>query len=357
MVRDAPPTLLTNFIFFNMIFTRNLRIEESSQVGEARRLVATLCRELGFDDLRLDQAGLIVTELATNLVKHTGGAGGELVFCPLVADGASGLDILSLDQGPGINNISVSLRDGYSTAGSLGTGLGAIRRLSSVFDIFSMPGKGVAVLSRLWHNAPALAPILSVGAVCLPVHGEQACGDAWACKQGPEAMLFLLADGLGHGPDAAAASNQAVAIFKKNALRSPAELVSLMHDGLKGTRGAAVAVAEVDITERLVRYAGVGNISGLIMSESSNRHMASHNGTAGVEARKIQEFSCPWPEQGLLVLHSDGLATHWSLDNYPGLMLKDTALIAGVLYRDHQRLRDDSLVVVAKASGAGVWHE
>ncbi len=336
-----------------MIFTRQLRIEEHSQVAEARRLATALCRELGFDALRQDQASLIVTELATNLVKHTGGAGGLLVFCPLDQAGTSGLDILSLDQGPGINNISASLRDGYSTAGSLGTGLGAVRRLSSEFDIFSMPSKGVAVLSRLWQQAPAQMPRMDVGAVCLPVHGEQACGDAWASKQGPEATLFLLADGLGHGPDAAVAANLAVEIFKKNALRNPAELVFLIHEGLRSTRGAAVAVAEVDYAASLVRYAGLGNLAGLIVSEGSSRHLASYNGTAGVEARKIQEFSYPWPEQSLLVLHSDGVATHWALDNYPGLAIKDTALIAGVLYRDHQRLRDDSLVVVARASRPG----
>lgn len=333
-----------------MIFTRQLRVEEYSQVAEARRLATALCRELGFDELHLDQVALIVTELATNLVKHTGGTGGELVFRPLVATGTTGLDIISLDQGPGIANISVSLRDGYSTASTLGTGLGAIRRLSSEFDIYSLLGKGLAVLSRCYQQIPVPLPRMAVGAVCLPIHGEQTCGDAWASNQGPKSTLFLLADGLGHGPDAALASNLAVAIFKKNTLRSTAELVSLIHDGLKHTRGAAIAVAEVDCTARLVRYTGVGNISGLIVSEGSSQYMVSHNGTVGVESRKIQEFSYPWPKQGLLILHSDGVATHWTLDNYPGLAIKDTALIAGVLYRDHQRLRDDSLVVVARAN-------
>jgi hypothetical protein len=127
--------------------------------------------------------------------------------------------------------------------------------------------------------------------------------------------------------------------------------VRLIHAGLRGTRGAAVAVAEVALKTRGVRYAGVGNISGLILSGGTAHNLVSHNGTAGVEARKIQEFSYPWPEDGLLVLHSDGLATHWSLADYPGLAQKDPALIAGVLFRDHQRLRDDSTVVVAKVAG------
>ena len=332
------------------LFSRHIRVENLSHVNEARRLVIALARDLGFDDLRIGQAVLFVTEFATNLVKHTAGAGGDLVFRPLAEVGATGLDILSLDCGPGIANIGKSLRDGSSTFGRFGTSLGVIRRLSSAFDIFSAPGKGTAVFSRLWENVPPLSP-LAVGAVCLPVSGEQACGDAWAMKVDGDSTFFMLADGLGHGPYAAEAANQAVAIFAEQSPRHPAELLQLIHAGLRGTRGAAVLVVEVAPENDIIRYAGVGNITGLILGEGTSRHMVSHNGTAGIEARTIQGFSYPWTENGLLVLHSDGVASRWLLDDYPGLAQKHPALIAGVLFRDHQRLNDDSTVVVAKVDG------
>ena len=332
-------------------FSHHLCVQDSSNVGEARRLVTALCRGLGFAETRTAEAAIVVTELATNLVKHTGGAGGDLVLRPMAVAGAVGLEILCWDKGPGIVNIAESLRDGYSTAGSPGTGLGAIRRLSPEFDLYAAPGQGVAVLSRLWSNAPPeTLPALTVGAVCLPVHGEQACGDAWAMKQRQNTTLLMLADGLGHGPDAAAAANLAVAIFEKQERRSPAELLELIHAALRTTRGAAVAVAEVALGQRCVRFAGVGNISGLILTGETSRNMVSHNGTAGVNVPKIQEFTYDWPEGGLLVLHSDGVATRWSLADYPGLVCKDSALIAAVLFRDHKRLRDDSTVLVAKAA-------
>ena len=274
-----------------MLFPSSLRVQDSSHPGEARRLVSALCQALGFDETRIAQAALVVTELATNLVKHTAGAGGELILSPIneevasdvsgvsgasVASGVSGancewgrfgLDILALDHGPGITNIGECLRDGHSTAGSLGVGLGAIRRQSAVFDIYSVPGQGTAVFSRIWKSTPPdLLPTFAVAAVCLPVIGEQACGDAWAMKSGHEAVRFMLADGLGHGPKAAVASGLAVDIFHKNALRPPEELLGLIHAGLRGTRGAAVAVAEVALAERVVRFAGVGNLCGLIVS-------------------------------------------------------------------------------------------
>ena len=348
------------------IFPRYMRVEDSSNVGEARRLAAGFCRSLGFDETRSGQAAIIATELASNIVKHAGG--GDLILRAFEIAGATGIDILALDRGPGIANIGASLRDGHSTAGSAGTGLGAIRRLSAAFDLSSAPGKGCAVFSRLWQDeppAPAAAGhvALNVAAVCLPVAGEQACGDAWAMRAGrlaEEATSFMLADGLGHGPDAACAANLAVAIFAKNALRSPGEILRLIHEGLHGGRGAAVAVAQVSgaaVAPRVVRYAGVGNISGLILSGEDSHNLASYNGTAGLEVRKIEEFIYPWPQGSTLVLHSDGVATHWALQDYPGLAQKHPALIAGVLFRDFQRPRDDSTVLVAKDStgnaGAG----
>ncbi len=334
------------------IFPRLLRVEDSSQVGEARRLAGALGRGLGFDETRTGQAELIVTELATNLLKHTGGAGGVVVFSPIREADAVGLDLLSLDQGPGIAHLGLSLRDGHSTTGSTGSGLGAMQRQSAIFEMYSAPGQGTAVFSRVWKTGPpAIPPALSVGAVCLPVDGEQACGDAWAMKTHAGATLFLLADGLGHGPEAAAAANVAVELFAKNPACAPAQLLHLLHGALRSTRGAAVAVAEVSPGLGQVRFAGVGNLSALILAGGNSRHLVSNNGTAGVEARTIQEFTYPWPKDGLLVLHSDGIATLGALENHPGLVAKHPTLIAGVLWRDQQRPRDDSTVLVAKAAG------
>lgn len=337
-----------------LIFSRHFRVEDDSHVGAARRGVSALCHELGFGETHTGQAALIVTELATNLCKHTAGKGGELIFRPFEDGGALGIDILSLDKGPGITNMTQSLRDGYSSVGSAGNGLGAIGRRSSVFDLFSAPGKGCALFSRLWRDAPpTLPPALTVGAVCLPVQGEEACGDAWAMRAGSKGAVFMLADGLGHGPDAAVAANLAVSIFEKNALRTPHELLTLIHSGLRGTRGAAVVVADVSLETCVVRFAGVGNISALIRSGETSIPLISYNGTAGVEARKIREICTPWPEDGLLILHSDGLATQGALlKDYPGLIRKEAALIAGVLFRDYQRVRDDSTVIVIQKTRA-----
>lgn len=326
-----------------------LAVTEPSQVCEARRVAAALAGRLGFGETEASKLALVVTEAGNNLVKH--GGGGELLLCPLDQGGVAGVEVLALDQGPGMADLGRCLRDGFSTAGTPGTGLGAIVRLSSVFDIHSALHVGTALLARLWsHPLPPGVPAaeLEVGAVGLPYPGEEVCGDAWAAEQTTGRGLFVVADGLGHGPVAATAAREAVRVFRENVHLTPAEILLTIDPVLRSTRGAAVLVVEVSLANRQVCCAGVGNISGTIFAAGASRSLVSHNGTVGHAVRKVQEFVYPFPPGALLVLQSDGLATSWRLDQYPGLAFRDPALIAGVLYRDFKRGRDDVTVVAAR---------
>jgi anti-sigma regulatory factor (Ser/Thr protein kinase) len=331
-----------------MINQVHLHIRESSAVAEARREVTGLARAGGFDEREIGKVALMVTEAATNLVKHA--LQGQLLGRVFDRDGVAVIEVLALDQGPGISNIGESLRDGYSTTGSMGSGLGSIRRLADEFDIYSAPGKGVALFAQLWSRRPPSGnrpASLEIGAVCLPLPGEVACGDAWMVEWRSGHCVILVADGLGHGADAATAAMAAVNALRIHPQLAPVPLIEFAHDALRSTRGAALAVADIDLAGE-VRYAGIGNIAGVIIAPDRARHMVSHAGIVGHEVRKIQEFVYPWSQDSLLVMHSDGLATHWNLDQYPGLARRHPSLIAGVLYRDFTRGRDDVTVVVAK---------
>src|SRR5215475_6085928 len=326
----------------------HFHIREMSGVAGARREVTGLARTVGFDESEIGKVALVVTEAATNLVKHT--PQGQLLARAFDRDGVPVIEVLALDQGPGIANIGDSLRDGYSTSGSPGTGLGAIKRLSDEFDIYSAPGKGSALVAQLWSRKQpggTHSPPLKIGVICLPKPGEVACGDAWAVEWRGGHCVILVADGLGHGTDAAVASMAAVNALRTHPQLAPAELIEFAHGALRSTRGAALAVADLDLAQE-VKYAGVGNIVGMTYATGSARHMVSHSGIVGHEVRKIQEFVYPWSQNALLIMHSDGLTTHWNLDQYPGLTGRHPRLIAGVLYRDFTRDRDDVTVVVAK---------
>ncbi len=151
--------------------------------------------------------------------------------------------------------------------------------------------------------------------------------------------------------EARLASTEAVRQLYENPELLPKALLMRVHQALRSTRGAAVAVARIDCVRGKLTFAGVGNISARIYAGSEARqNLVSLNGIAGHQCERIQEFSYVWPEDGLLVLHSDGLSTGTGLESYPGLAARDPALIAGLLYRDFCRGRDDATVVVAKAA-------
>ena len=329
-------------------------VTESSQVGEARRLATTLAARLGFDETGRGRVALVATEAATNLLKHA--RDGILIFRSLDRAGVGGLEVLALDMGPGIADVDRCLDDGYSTAGSPGNGLGALARLGDAFDIHSDPKSGTALVVRLWSTpcpAGAAHPGLEIGAVCLPIAGESASGDAWSSVERDGRWLVMVADGLGHGPQAADAAREAIRVFDDRAEAGPTEILQAAHDALRSTRGAVVAVAECDREQESIRFVGVGNIAASIQAAGAGRSLVSHNGIVGHKVHKLQEFRYPWPTGALLVMHSDGLATQWRLDLYPGLTIRDPGLVAGVLYRDFKRDRDDVTVVVARDAIGG----
>ena len=341
---------------FNPVEVRkvlDLQVTETSQVAEIRRAATRLAGQLAFDEAGIGKIALIVTEAATNLTKHA--TGGQILLYALQSGQIGGIQVLALDKGPGIANAAQALRDGYSTTGSPGTGLGAVKRLATLCDIHSVPGAGTALLARLWSKPlSATRPLpLEVGALSLPKPGEDVCGDRWAVAWFPEKALILVADGLGHGPGAAEASLEAVQTFHERAALTPAEIVDYIHAALRSTRGAAVAVTEIAPSHGAVRFAGVGNVSGVVLSGEGSRQMVSHNGTAGHSARRIQEFTYPWSSDALLVLYSDGLVSHLHPERYPGLLKHHPDIVAGTFYRDYARGRDDVSVVVARNAQSG----
>jgi anti-sigma regulatory factor (Ser/Thr protein kinase) len=329
-----------------------IQIREATDTAQLRRTALKIAADLSFDETTAGKVALVVTEAAKNLLKHAGE--GNVILRRIEQGGMTGVEMLSLDKGPGIANVARSFEDGYSTAGTAGTGLGAIERLSDEIDIYTRSEQGTVLMAQIWNrNGASPKPVsparFRVGGVCVPLPGETESGDAWLFQEDVRGGRITVADGLGHGVDAAAASQAALRTAREQAQASAQDLLERIHGALRPTRGAAVAVAELDRAAKVVRYAGVGNIAAAVVPASGPvRRLVSYAGTAGHQAHKIQEFTYPWDSNSLLVMHSDGLISHWSFDAYPGLTLRHPSVIAGVLYRDYVRGKDDVTVVVAQ---------
>jgi len=328
-------------------------VSESSGIAAVRRAGNHLAHILGLDETVAGKVALVITEAATNIFKHAGR--GDILLRGLAAGDARGIEVLAIDKGPGFANIEQAMRDGMSTAGSYGVGMGAMQRLADEFDLHADDTNGSALRMAVWSDGqPSAGSEWTVGAVCLPLPSEEECGDAWSCACSDGQLLLMVADGLGHGPEAARASNAAVALVRPDSSFAPAAVLQLAHGALIGSRGAAVAVACLDGDADTLRFAGIGNISVSLHGSANARHMVSHNGIVGSNMRKVQEFSMPLTDDAMLIMHSDGIGTRWDLERYPGLSQRHPALIAAVLYRDHVRGRDDASIVVAQRQhGAG----
>jgi anti-sigma regulatory factor (Ser/Thr protein kinase) len=326
-------------------------INHASDVAAARRAGQKLADALGFDETRAGQLAIIITEAATNILKHAGA--GTVYIGAAQSPAGPGVDVLAVDAGPGIADLSTSLRDGVSTTGTAGTGLGALRRLSDQFDVYSTRGNGAAFFMRLWRDSPGPhACGVDVGALCVPLAGEDECGDGWAVACDEHGATLVAADGLGHGPEAARASAGAIGALAQRPAAGAGELVASSHEALRITRGAALAAARIDFAADELRFAGIGNISGAVFDGESRRALVSHNGIVGHNMRKVQEFAVPFPPGALVILHSDGVQTQWDLPSYPGLLARSPALVAGLLMRDFIRRRDDAMVLVVRRRGA-----
>jgi anti-sigma regulatory factor (Ser/Thr protein kinase) len=322
-------------------------VQEPSQVFQSRRTAVSLARQLNFTEHQVGKVAIVATEIATNLIKHA--RQGELSATVVEERGVPAVELLSVDAGPGIADIERILTDGYSSTGTAGTGLGAVRRLSDRFAIHSKVGAGTVLMARLTPYPPPddwKGP--EVGTACCAMPGEQVCGDAWAFRRYPTGGVLMVADGLGHGPDAAAASQEAVRVMREAHVSSPTRLAENIHRALARTRGAAIGIADIAIDPARVVFAGIGNISARIIAGGVSRQLVSHYGTAGVTAPRIAEFHYPITLPAIVLLHSDGILSSWQMDDYAGLEQQHASIMAGVVCRDFRRGRDDAAVAVAR---------
>jgi anti-sigma regulatory factor (Ser/Thr protein kinase) len=321
------------------------QVEAAATASSARRAAERLAVELGMPERRISDLAIVVAEAAGNLVKHADQ--GTLLIRPVRDSDQAGVEIVVIDRGPGMADVVHAVGDGHSTAGTLGIGLGAIVRQSGWADLHSVPGQGTVMVAQVWPSA-APAPAWASGLV-RPLTGEPVSGDAFAVREAQGRHQVLMCDGLGHGSLAAVAAIEAVRAFADAPASSPSAVVEVLHRKLNHTRGAALAVAELDAAAGLLRYAGLGNIAGTLFGpDGTRRGLVSLPGIAGHQRRQIREFDYPLASGSVLLMHSDGIVDRWNPADYPGLLSHSPVLIAATVLRDAGTRRDDAGVVVAR---------
>ncbi|MBT9329569.1 ATP-binding SpoIIE family protein phosphatase [Paracidobacterium acidisoli] len=318
--------------------TSIVAVQDSSQVAVARRAATEFAKIAGLDEQRISAVNIVVVELANNLLQHAGG--GNLYLRYLEPVGA--LEIASVDHGKGMHNIERCLEDGFSTASTPGLGLGAVRRFALRFSGYSLPGRSTVIAARLAERKAA--PDFSV--ISTAIQGETLSGDGWSVSE--DGRAFLVVDGLGHGMFAADAAKAAISIFQKYQNSSPQVILEMAHAALRSTRGAAAAVARVNPGTSTLDFAGIGNISCVLMGPERSQSLVSHNGTLGHQMRRVQQFQYPCQPSDLLLMQSDGLTTQSRLGIPPSLLLQSPSVVAPLLFSEQVRGRDDATILVTR---------
>ncbi len=343
---------------------RSIEIDDELSVGRARRSVHEYARELGFGETELAQIDIVVQEIGTNAVRYANGSR-MLHFAETLGE-AVGLELFYWDTGPGIYNVDRAISDGVSTSGSLGAGLGSIRRMMDEFEIYSTVRKtgrlkfgsvrrtshGTALMARKWLDAElsedSKIESRRFGVWTRAHPGEELNGDAYFIRRRGARYLLAVIDGLGHGAGAHAASEAALAVLEEWAGERLEEVFDEVHNALRSTRGAVMSAAIIDEEAERFHYAGVGNVEARVFNAAEPLTALPINGTLGARLGRVRVWSHAWVNGATLVMASDGLSAAWDMDSYPGLLARSPQLLAGVLMRDYGRDNDDATVLVAR---------
>ncbi len=329
-----------------------LLIRSDADVILARTKGEKLARSLGMEKAQVADVAIAISELASNLVKHRV-AEGKIIIREIRAEGKKGIEVISSDLGPGIDNIDQAMSDGYSTAGSLGIGLPAVNRLMDEFQIRSNIGEGTLVTTRKWikPEMPYIpVPELELSVFSRPVPGERYNGDAYFVKRYEDKIVFAVIDGLGHGQGAQEAAQVAVDCLENFYRRPFAEILQLCHQRLKKTRGAAMSLCRINLKDRVMTHAGIGNVNTRVYSSEKTPAPFSINGTLGVAMRTVKVDDYPLPENSTIIMFSDGISGRFSPDNLPGFLSLKPQRLAKRIMDNHAKDNDDATIIVGRSS-------
>jgi anti-sigma regulatory factor (Ser/Thr protein kinase) len=310
--------------------------------------------EAGLADGKLADLDIIVAEITSNLHKYA--VDGEILFGEGKDQYGKYLEVIAIDNGPGIADIARMMQDGFSTGATLGHGLGSIKRLSDKFDLFSIKGWGTIVLSRIYksgppaHSAPGFTGGFEINPLVVSKTGETVSGDGTYFKNDGKMVKLLVADGLGHGKEANYAVNEAVIAFKQCPYDTPVDIMRFLHQSIRKTRGMVGSVVIFDLENKTLQIAGIGNIAAKFLHFGGEvKNHISYNGIIGhniPNTMNSQQYS--FDDYNMLILCSDGIKSRWDLTKYAGINKCDASILAAAIYKDFSRRTDDTSVVIVK---------
>ena len=190
---------------------------------------------------------------------------------------------------------------------------------------------------------------LDWGVAARPLPGEGLSGDNHLVAQTASGWLLAVADGLGHGPEAAVASQALMTVLQQHREQSPVELIRLCHDALRNTRGCAATVVTIDRSRSLLSWVGIGNVEGVILhadsAASPTEYITMRGGIVGYRIPALQPSSLHLLDGDILALATDGIDSYFVQAILPSHPPRE---IAASILAHYAKPTDDALVLVAR---------
>ncbi|WP_270566383.1 ATP-binding SpoIIE family protein phosphatase [Clostridium beijerinckii] len=341
-------------------------ISNEWDIGQVRRYIAEKGKEIGFSSIEIGEISIVVNELCSNLIKHHS-VEGKLIFKRLEMNERVGIEITAEDNGPGILNVDEVIKDGISTKGTMGGGLGATKRLMDSFELYSRTntnigkyigyekfpqnhGIGTIIITQKWlkSSLDIGKKEVNISVMSRPYLGCKVNGDVYYIKESNNKVIFALIDGLGHGIEANKAAIRAKELLEENNHKSLRELLYSIDNGMKNTRGAVIGVCIIDKDTRSFQYGSIGNVQLRYILNNKTQKFIATNGTLGVSLKtKVNVQESIYENGGIIVMNTDGISNKWEYDDYLGISANNPAALSNIIFRDFARDNDDATVLVA----------
>jgi len=341
----APPVAITKGTDASEI-----KISEAGDSVAAAQEARRLSVAAGFATEGGEEIALAAMELATNLLKHAGK--GTMKLSTVASGERIGIEIEARDLGPGIADIEQAFEDGYSTAGSLGYGMGTVNRLADEIEVSSTMDSGTVIVCRRWVKSTQPEEMQhpwDVGVFTRSRNGARENGDAFVVKHWEEQLLVGLIDGLGHGEPAQRAALAAQRYVQTHYDQPIEKIFQGAGRACRGTRGVVMSLARFSRSTSF-EWASVGNVEVRALSGGKKIPFLLKRGILGVDDARAHVQSLEWDPSWTLVLHTDGLRTHWQWSDFPGLETQHPRVIATKLMKELASGNDDATVLVVRGA-------
>ena len=351
---------------------QRIHVGEESDVYNAAVLAYSLVQQTGALALLATEAATVVSELGMNIVKYAGH--GTLTLS--VEGGARGyLEVVAEDKGPGILDVGLAMTESFSSRGTLGLGLPGVRRMSDGFEIRSSPGAGTLVRARRnFDAAPHRDDAVRPGAPPTPVavrfarvaegptgasawqhalarrpcFGEVVTGDGSVVQPLAQGLLVGIIDVLGHGAHAHELARMCERWLVAHAHADVVGLVQALHREIKGSLGAALTLAHLDITGRSMTVVGVGNTRLYGLRTPSLCIEAQPGIVGGSNLPHLRPSVVRIAPQDVLLFTTDGISEQLDMELLQPLRQHPVHRIAQQVLRDHGKDYDDATCLVLR---------